>query len=180
MMRTCTPRIPAFPPTARCLPERGDVMQRIRLAVVAIASMFLVNWAHMSQPLAADATGLPATETLDALAKGSTTSEDLIRLTLERLRARPDLNAIITLNPNAALTAATGVDAARRSRQPLGLLAGLPIVVKDNIHVTGMPSTAGTPGLKDFVPAANAPVVQKLIDAGAIVVAKTNMHELAF
>jgi aspartyl-tRNA(Asn)/glutamyl-tRNA(Gln) amidotransferase subunit A len=53
-------------------------------------------------------------------------------------------------------------------------------VVKDNIHVAGLPSSAGTPGLRAFVPARNAPVAEKLIRAGAIVLGKTNMHELAF
>jgi indoleacetamide hydrolase len=53
-------------------------------------------------------------------------------------------------------------------------------VVKDNIHVAGVANTAGTPGLQNFVPTENNAVVQRLIDAGAIPVAKANMHELAF
>ena len=53
-------------------------------------------------------------------------------------------------------------------------------IVKDNIHVAGVANSAGTPSLKDFVPTENSIVVQRLIDAGAIPIAKTNMHELAF
>ncbi len=53
-------------------------------------------------------------------------------------------------------------------------------VVKDNIHISGIANTAGTPSLRSFIPAANSVVVQRLIDAGAIPLAKTNMHELAF
>ncbi len=53
-------------------------------------------------------------------------------------------------------------------------------MVKDNINSASLPTTGGTPGLKDFRPGENAPVLQKLLDAGAILLGKTNLHELAF
>ena len=71
-------------------------------------------------------------------------------------------------------------DAAQKQGKPLGPLHGVPLVIKDNIHVAGMPNTAGTAALRSFVPQDNARVVEALIDAGAIVLGKTNMHELAF
>ena len=60
-----------------------------------------------------------------------------------------------------------------------GPLAGTPIVVKDNIAVEGLPLTAGSPALEGYRPTRNAGAVQRLLDAGAIVVGQTNMHELA-
>jgi indoleacetamide hydrolase len=61
-----------------------------------------------------------------------------------------------------------------------GPLAGLPIVVKDNIRTQGLPNAAGTPALKEAIADANAPVLQRLVDAGAIVVSTTHMYGLAF
>ena len=123
----------------------------------------------------------PATlgESAAAVCKGTVTSEQLVATAVDRAKAASPLNAIITLDESGATAAARSIDksaTAARCRP----LAGVPIVVKDNIQVAGLPSTAGTPALKGFVPKADAPVVKRLRDAGAIVVAKSNMHELAF
>ena len=68
------------------------------------------------------------------------------------------------------------LDAAAKAKKWKGPLHGVPLVIKDNIHVAGLPNTAGTPGMKGFVPKDSAPVVKKLVAAGAIVLGKTNMH----
>ena len=56
----------------------------------------------------------------------------------------------------------------------------MPLVIKDNIHLKGLPNTAGSPALKNFVPKQDAPTAEKLRKAGALFIAKANMHELAF
>src|SRR6201999_397157 len=83
------------------------------------------------------------------------------------------------LDEEGALKAAVAFDAqgAGAGSKPLG---GVPVVIKDNIEVAGLPCTAGTPGLKSFVPGADAPIAAKLRAAGAVIIGKTSMHELAF
>ncbi|WP_233805243.1 indoleacetamide hydrolase [Paraburkholderia sp. HP33-1] len=123
---------------------------------------------------------LSATQAVEALQSGRLKAADYVATLLARAAALTHLNALTTLDFHGALTAAQRIDAlppAERARLPL---AGLPIVVKDNINTAGLPTSAGTPALAGFVPKTNAPSVQRLVDAGAIVLGKANMHELAF
>src|SRR6185295_19853844 len=78
-----------------------------------------------------------------------------------------------------SLQGAREIDRKRLSGERLGSLAGLPLLIKDNIAVAGTPNTAGTLTLREHVPEKNAPVVQRLLDEGALVFARANMHELA-
>jgi len=133
-----------------------------------------------AQAAAPDPAALGAGEAARRLCAGEFTSTRLVEATLARIKAHAALNAFVTLDEAGALAAARAADAAHRPGAACKPLAGVPVVVKDNIHVRGLPSTAGTPALKDFVPAEDAPVVAKLRAAGAIVVGKTHMHELAF
>src|SRR4051812_17971342 len=84
-----------------------------------------------------------------------------------------DLNAFITFRPEQLLKDAAAVDAAIARGDPVGPLAGLPFVVKDCLDTAAYPTTSGTPSLKDYQPARNAIVVQRLLDAGAIIAGKT-------
>ena len=123
---------------------------------------------------------LSATEAVAAIQSGRLKAADYMATLLARAAALSSLNALTTLELDGALAAARRIDAlpaAEKARLPL---AGLPIVVKDNINTAGLQTSAGTPALEGFAPATNAPSVQRLIDAGAIILGKANMHELAF
>lgn len=121
-------------------------------------------------------------EISDALNNNEITSEQLVKYYLERIEAYdkqgPAINSIITINEKAEAIAKQ-LDAERQSQGPRSILHGIPIVVKDNIDVKGMPTTSGSVALKDAYPKENAFAIQKLQDAGAIIIAKTNMSEFA-
>ncbi len=149
-----------------------------RLAACALA--VLAMGAQAQQPAAPDIATLTASEAVRELCAGRLTSEQLVTAYVAQARAKANLNAFITLDEQGALAAARAADAARKPGAACKPLAGLPVAIKDNIQVRGLPASAGTPALKGFVPAADAPVVAKLRAAGAIVLGKTHMHELAF
>ena len=128
----------------------------------------------------ADLTELGVVDAAHLLRERQVTSVELTQAYLARAEARADLNAFVTLDREGALAAARRADADLAAGRSRGPLHGVPLVVKDNVHVAGLPNTAATPALRRFVPTTTAPVAQKLIDAGAIVLGKTNMHELAF
>lgn len=123
---------------------------------------------------------LTASQVVAQIANGSLGAERYMRAMLGRASSLAHLNAFIALNTDRAIAAAQAVDARRAAGLPLGALAGLPIAVKDNINTVDLPTTGGTPALRNVRAPSNAPVLQRLIDAGAIVIGKANMHELAF
>ncbi|WP_219994852.1 indoleacetamide hydrolase [Pantoea anthophila] len=108
------------------------------------------------------------------------TSEQVISYSLGKIASHPNLNAFITVEGDNALSQARKWDLYLKKGGRCLPLGGVPIAVKDNIEVAGLPTTAGTPALRHFIPDETAPVVQKVINAGAIIIGKTNMHELAY
>jgi mandelamide amidase len=151
------------------------------LGSVAASLIFAAGY----HPVPAAAQTAPDLDTLTAaqaaadICSGKVTSTALTSAAIARAKANTKLNAFITLDEAGAMKAAAAFDASRKKGgcKPLG---GVPIVIKDNIEVAGLPSSAGTPALKGFVPKKDAPVAARLRAAGAIIIGKTNMHELAF
>ena len=114
-----------------------------------------------------------------AMSEGRLTSRDLVQQYLTRIAVFENLlNATITVKPNA-LAEADRLDRERAESGVRGPLHGIPIALKDNIHTTDMPTTGGALAFEGFVPPYDATVTQQLRDAGAIIMGKTVMTELA-
>jgi mandelamide amidase len=164
--------------------QEEKVMGRRNNFLLHIAGASLAAWvgslsSQVSAQPAPDLDRLTATQAAADLCAGKITSKALTSAALARAKANPNLNAFITLDEAGAIKAAETFDARRRkgSCRPLG---GVPVVIKDNIEVAGLPASAGTSALKAYRPKKDAPVAAKLRAAGAIIIGKTNMHELAF
>ncbi|MGN1371869.1 MAG: amidase [Candidatus Coprovivens sp.] len=150
------------------------------IIVFAISLFLLFGKVNALTKAPVDVTTMSISELLEALDKGYLTSETLVNIYLERIEAYDDMfNSINQLNEHA-LEQARELDLERQSGNIKGKLHGIPLLVKCNIDVYGMPTTAGTKSLIDNYPLDDSYVVEKLIDEGAIILGSTNMSELAF
>ncbi len=114
--------------------------------------------------------------------EGKLTSEMLTRMYLDRIEAYDrsgDLNSVIWINENA-IEEAKALDRERAQGKVRGKLHGIPIIVKDNYNVEGMPTAAGSVALADLMAKEDAGTVKKLKEAGALIIGKANMSEFAF
>ena len=125
-----------------------------------------------------DVTALSVAEAAKAIRDGALSVERYAEALLERCTAHADLNAFITLDADRVRAAAKTADRAR-SGGARGPLHGVPLVLKDNIDTADLPTSGGTPTLRNHRPKRNAPVAEALLRAGALVLGKTNLHELA-
>ena len=118
----------------------------------------------------------------ESMRAGEIRSRELVEIYLARIAAYdrngPRLNAMVSLNPRA-LEQAEALDRERARGKVRGPLHGIPVVVKDNYETLAMPTSAGSIALGSFQTATEAHQVQRLREAGAVIIGKTNMHELA-
>ncbi len=121
---------------------------------------------------------LGAQSAVERIRNGDIKAEAYVTHLLRHYQTQRHLNSFITINESRVLEEAQAVDRARANGQTLGPLAGLPFVVKDQINVAGYPTTSGNIALKDHVPAQNARIVDIVVNAGAIVLAKANCADL--
>jgi amidase len=117
---------------------------------------------------------------IQALHLGQTTSVEIVLHYLNAIQTHDiHYNSVACLNPNA-LDEAKKLDALRLDGIVLSNLHGMPVFVKDNIDVKGMPNTANAFILKDYYPSEDAPLIKKLKEAGCIILGKTNLSEWAY
>jgi len=154
--------------------------------VMAVAAATLALAGAQRQPGAPAATPSSFTvveasisELRAAMEDGRTTSRTITAQYLARLeRYNPSLHAAISINPDA-LKDADARDAERRQRRRRGPLHGIPVAVKDNIQAVGMPTTGGALAFRHWHPPYDATLVRRLREAGAVIIAKTTLTELA-
>jgi Asp-tRNA(Asn)/Glu-tRNA(Gln) amidotransferase A subunit family amidase len=150
--------------------------------VAALAPAAAPVQAPLSAPQRYDVFEKSITELQAAMTRGEATARDLVASYRERIAAYdqegPAINAFIALNPRAMDEAAV-LDRERASGKVRGPLHGIPVVVKDNFDMAGLPTTGGSIALATLMPTRDSWVVEQLKRAGAVVIGKTNLHELA-
>ena len=145
--------------------------------VLVLLLLALPTLAAEKKPFSVVEASIP--EMQAALRDGRVTSRELVMQYLVRIATYDaKLNAVITVNPKA-LEEADALDRERKAGRIRGPLHGIPVALKDNIHTTDMPTTGGALAFADLVPPYEATLTKNLRDAGAIILAKTQLTELA-
>jgi mandelamide amidase len=148
--------------------------------IAAGAAVSAVLPSRASGAAGASLTELGALAAVEAMRDGDIKAEDYARTLLDRAQELASLNAFISLNRDMVLEAARAADKARASGAALGMLHGLPIPVKDSVNTKALPTSNGTPALKNFMAKVDAAVLKPLFAQGAILMGKTNLHELSY
>ncbi len=155
-------------------------MLAVALATMLAAALVLAPGAAQAQSVEVFETSIPDLQ--EAMADGRVTAVQLVEAYLARISAYdkegPALNSMVHLNPNARAQAAA-LDQERAIRGARGPLHGIPIILKDNYDTADQPTSGGSIALANSIPPDDAFQVRKLREAGAVIIGKSNMHELA-
>lgn len=123
---------------------------------------------------------LSAIEAINLMSGGEISASELVEANLSRLdEVNGHLNAVTRPLHETARATAKAIDVARLRGEPLGCLAGLPVTIKDNVDVKGQATPDGVPAFKDLIAEENSPVVDNLLDAGAVPIGRTNTPEFS-
>jgi mandelamide amidase len=163
----------------RAIPSRREFLLRSAALAVAAAGSTLWGCSGRNRFESEDLTELSAADAVAAMARGDIKAEDYARALLDKAQRLQALNAFRVIEPDTVLEAARAADSRRASGAPLGALHGLPIPVKDSVNTARYTTANGTALLRDFRPTSDAGVLRPLLDAGAYVMGKTNLHELS-
>ena len=124
---------------------------------------------------------LTAAQVAAGVAAGDFSATEVAKASLDAVESRdPAIQAFLEVSAYLALQTAAATDAARAAGKPLGPLAGVPVAFKDNMHLVGTRTTCASRMLENYDSTFTATCVQRLLDAGATPVGKTNMDEFAF
>jgi amidase len=165
----------------------------VRVSIACVLAVVSITSLHGQKPVPPRGQPAPVIEFFEvyelsisdlqsAMSSGRVTSRGLVESYLARIQAYdqagPRLNAIVTINPRAR-EEADAMDRERADRNLRGPLHGVPVLIKDNYDTADMPTSGGALGLATLQPTADAFQVKKLRAAGAVILGKTTMHELA-
>jgi len=158
--------------------EPGISRRRVLQAAAAIVPLHVANRfasaaarfgiSPAAQQSSNDLVALGAREAVGRIAAGDVTVEAYVAELLKQYDAHKELNVATAIEPSRVLEAARAVDRLRARGGKLGVAAGLPFAVKDQISVAGYPTTGGNAALKGYIPKKHAAVVERLVAAGAI------------
>ena len=124
---------------------------------------------------------LTAAQVAAGVAAGDFSATEVAKASLDAVESRdPAIQAFLEVSADLALQTAAATDAARAAGKPIGPLAGVPVAFKDNMHLVGTHTTCASRMLENYDSTFTATCVQRLLDAGATPVGKTNMDEFAF
>jgi amidase len=159
------------------------MLRPLRLAPLLLAALLRVGAAAQpAAPAACGAEEATVAELQAAMAAGRCTSRAIVEAYLARIEALdrrgPALRSVLEVNPDA-LALADALDRERAAGRVRGPLHGIPIALKDNIHATHMPTSGGALAFDRFIPPYEATLTRNLTAAGAIIIAKTTLSELA-